>query len=412
MKVLTVSATDRYGGAAIAAYRTHKALLSAGMHSDMLVWRKLTSDPSVHRVAPRMDIADRVKRRLASARHERSLRRVPRVAESAWWSLNNFDYPLSRSINDFRADIAHLHWVGDNYLPVEQLAGINAPVVWTLHDMNAFTGGCHYAGDCVRYRESCGNCPQLAAPSPKDVSARTHRRKRESWSRLPLTIVCPSAWLADRARESALFKHQRIEVIGNPIDPKVFKPLDQHMARRAFNLPQGKRLLLFGGLGGSADPRKGFSFLRRALEGLRAQDIEVVVFGGEKGEALDLPLPAHHIGVLHDEVSLCLLYAACDAFSLPTLQDNLPNTLLEALACGTPCIAFDVGGVPDLVRHGETGFLAKAEDADDLRRAINWTLAQDWSPAQIHQAIVERYAPARIADQYRQLYESMRAVPS
>ena len=150
------------------------------------------------------------------------------------------------------------------------------------------------------------------------------------------------------------------------------------MARLAFNLPQGKRLISFGALGGAAEKRKGFAFLRRALQGIQPSDnIDVVVFGGETDTDSDLPMPAHHIGVLHDEVSLCLLYAACDAFILPTLQDNLPNTLLEALACGTPCVAFDVGGISDLVRHGETGFLAKAKDADDLRRAINWTLAQD-----------------------------------
>ena len=408
MKALTVSATDRFGGAGIAAYRTHQALQSAGVDSEMLVWRKLTSDPAAHRLTPRLGRGGRFRRRLSDARHQRALRTNPRIGDSAYWSLNTADYPLARIINSFDADIVHLHWIGDNFLPIAQLQRIDAPIVWTLHDMWAFSGGCHYAGDCVRYEAACGACPQLAVPSPGDVSAKTLQAKRDAWTSLPLTIVCPSHWLADCARRSSLFRQKRVEVIGNPIGISRFKPLEKQMARSAFNLPADKQLILFGAVGGATDRRKGFRFLREALLEMQNEtDIELVVFGAEKAEALDLPLPSHQIGALHDEVSLCLLYNACDVFVLPSLQDNLPNTVLEALACGLPCIAFDVGGIADLVRHERNGYLAKAQDAADLRRGIHWTLAQAWSPARIRQDIAERFAAERIAERYRQLYLSV-----
>ena len=410
MRILTLSATDRIGGAGIAAYRTHRALLEAGVDSRMLVWRKASPDATVFRLAGRLNRAGRLRRRLAAARHNRELRRHPRLPDASYWSLNSVNHAMANAINSFEADIVHLHWAGDNYLPLQQFARINAPIVWTLHDMWAFTGGCHYAGECTRYAAACGHCPQLIAPASDDISATLHRRKREAWAGLPLTIVCPSRWLADCARGSALLCDSRVEVIPNPIDTRVFKPLDQGMARTAFNLPRDKRLLLFGAVGGASDRRKGFGFLREALAGIsRGADVELVVFGAEETEALDLALPAHQIGQLHDEVSLSLLYNACDAFVLPSLQDNLPNTLLEALACGVPGIAFDVGGVGDLARHKHNGYLAKAKDADDLRRGIDWVLSQPWSPQRIHRAIAEEFAPGIISQRLIQLYESLGA---
>lgn len=382
--------------------------MDAGIAAEMLVWRKTTSDPSVHRLATRLSLRQRVKRRIAMRGQTLQLQRLPRHASSAYWSLNQFSYPIASAINQFAADIVHLHWIGDNFLPIQQFARLEAPIVWTLHDMWAFTGGCHYAGDCRRYTESCGNCPQLLRPASRDPSARINARKRRSWAEIPLTLVCPSRWLADCASQSAVLRHKRIEVIANPIDTGAFKPLDRREARYAFNLPLDKKLVLFGAADGTADPRKGFAYLREALSAFAESDgVELVIFGADDAGSIDLDVPMRRTGNLHDNVSLNLLYSACDVFVLPALQDNLPNTLLEALACGTPCVAFDTGGVGDLLQHHENGYLAQLADAADLRRGIEWSLAQEWWPERIHQQVVERYAADRISEQYIGLYQSI-----
>lgn len=414
MKVLTVSATDRLGGAGIAAYRSHRALLAAGIKAEMLVWRKTTMDASVHRLAPRLNLRGRIKRRIAMHGQMLQLRHLPRHADSAYWSLNQFSYPIADAINQFAADIVHLHWLGDNFLPIQQFVRLEAPIVWTLHDMWAFTGGCHYAGDCRRYTENCGNCPQLLRPASRDPSARIHARKRSAWAEIPMTIVCPSRWLADCAGKSAILRDKRIEIIANPIDTCAFKPLDRREARRAFNLPLDKKLVLFGAADGIADPRKGFAYLREALSAFSEDaDLELVLFGaGNEGNednevGIDLDMPVRRVGALRDDASLNLLYSACDVFVLPALQDNLPNTLMEALACGTPCVAFDSGGIGDLVQHQENGYLAQLADAADLQRGIEWALAQEWWSQRVHQQVVERYEAQRISAQYIELYQSI-----
>ena len=408
MKVLFFSASDRIGGAAAAAYRLHKALQRAGVQSDMLVLRKVTSDPSVHRLSTYLNRWGRARRRLGAIRHHRRLRNNPRIATGGYWSLNQFSYPIANAINAFDADLVHTNWVGDNFLPISEVAKINAPIVWTLHDMWAFTGGCHTAYDCLNYQRGCGNCPQLLHSAPNDISSLVNREKQVTWSTIPMTVVCPSQWLADCARHSAVLKDKRIEVIGYTLDFEVFKPLDKEVARRAYNLPLGKRLILFGAIGGTSDRHKGFRFLQEALGGLQDDaNVELVVFGGEQEADLNLRLPSHQIGQLRDEVSLSLLYSACDVYVLPSLQENMPNTLMEALACGTPCVTFDGSGSADLVQHRQNGYLAHLKDSEDLLAGLEWVLAQTWSRQELHHWISERHNGKRISEQYIRLYQSL-----
>ncbi len=408
MKVLQLATSDRSGGAAIGAYRLHQALQRAGVESQMLVLRKVTSDPKVQRLSSYLNRWQRARRRLAEQRHHRRLAANPQHPESGHWSLNLYDYPIAEVINAFEPDIAHLQWVGDNYLPVSELAKIHAPIVWTLQDMWALTGGCHYTGDCSRFRGNCGNCPQLLSPAAADISRRVSSAKQRHWSKASMTIVCLSRWLADCARESAVMKERRIEVIGNLVDPKVFKPIDKTAARQAFNLPADKKLILFGAIGGTSDRRKGYAYLREALSGLEDEGgAELVIFGGEQNADLQLPLPIHQIGALQDELSLSLLYGACDVYVLPTLQEAFGNTLAEALASGTPCVTFDGSGAVDIVRHQQNGYVAKLRDSVDLLRGIEWTLAQSWSREKLHEDIVARYGEGQIAQQYIALYQSL-----
>lgn len=408
MNVLQISGTDKIGGAGIAAYRLHQGLTQAGIDSQMLVLRQATSDATVHRLLPRMSRLQRLQTRYASKQVTRQLKAHPRKPDSAYWSLNNRSYPIANQINAFNADIVHIHWVGDNYLPIQQFSKINAPIIWTLHDMWAFTGGCHYSGDCQAYQTGCGNCPQLLQSHPQDISQQVIHQKIQAWSNTPMMIVCPSRWLADCVRGSKVLGQQQIEVIPNGIDTTQFKPIDKASARHALNLPQDKKLVLFGAFGGTQDLRKGFIYLRDALKCLpEASDIELVVFGSDQPEQLNVNLPVHPIGRLQDMVSMILLYSACDIFALPSLQDNLPNTLLESLACGTPCVAFDTGGLSDIIQHQENGYLAQFKDTQDLAHGIQWTLTQSFSATTIHQKTVDRYHLPHIAEQYTQLYHRL-----
>jgi len=408
VKVLHLSISDGGGGAAMGAYRLHRGLRQAGLESEMLVLRKVTEDPSVHRLADRLNRWERAQRRLAEWRHQRWLGKTPQVTGSGHWSLNQFNYGIAKAINAFEADIVQLHWVGDNFLPIGQMARIRAPIVWTLRDMWAFSGGCHYAGGCHQYRAHCGDCPQLVAGSANDISARVHATKRRAWSSLPLTVVTISEWLADCARSSSIFGDRRIKVIGNPIDPRVFKPLDREASRRAFNLPLDKQLILFGAIGGTSDRRKGFSYLAEALTMLPNDGrTELVLFGSARQEEIDVGRPVHQVGRLHDEVSLSALYSACDVYALPTTQEALGKTLMEALACGTPCVAFAGTGPDDMIGHQQDGYLARMKDSADLAAGIEWTLAQTWPREDLQARILEKYGVERISERYVKLYESL-----
>lgn len=406
MKVLQVSATDIIGGAGIATYRLHQGLRGLGVASQMLVMRKATTDPTVHRLADQFNAISRVQRRFAQRLHQHALTQNPRKPDSAYWSLNHRPYPIADVINAFNPDIVHLHWIGDNFVPVQQFRKINAPLVWTLHDMWGFTGGCHYAGDCTEYRQSCGNCPQLTQPEPDDITYHIIQHKIRAWNNLPIAVVTPSQWLRDCVSDSLVLGWKDKHVIPNGIDTTQFKPIDSDSARTAFNLPHHKKLVLFGAFGGTGDPRKGFAYLRMALQNLPDDsDIELVVFGSEQAQHLDLNLPVHQVGRLRDHVSMALLYSACDVFVLPSMQDNFPNTILEALACGTPCVGFDVGGLSDLIQHRTNGYLAQLKNTDDLASGIQWVLAQTINPTAIHSDVVERFALPHIAGQYQALYE-------
>ena len=409
VKVLHLSISDGGGGAAMGAYRLHRGLLGAGVDSEMLVLRKVTEDPSVHRLATRLNLGGRALRRLADFQLRRDLKAYPRNNDGGHWSLNlHHNWPLASAVNSFGADIVNLHWVGDGLLPIAQLPDIRASIVWTLRDMWVFSGGCHYAGDCLNYLDACGHCPQLRYPSKRDISWRVNRLKKRTWSRLPLTIVTISEWLAECARASSILGDRRIEVIGNPIDPLIYKPLDRAASRHAFNLPQHKKLILFGAIGGASDRRKGFSYLADALKlGIADGETELVVFGSARPETLDVGLPVHQLGRFHDEVSLGMLYSACDVYVLPTTQEALGKTLMEALACGTPCVAFAGTGPDDMIGHRFDGYLAQMKDGADLAAGIEWALAQDWSRADLHARIVARYGVERISERYVNLYESL-----
>lgn len=404
MKILHINTDESLGGAARAAHRLYVGQRTLGADARMLVLRRSTKDPNVDSVP--MNRLQRLIRRSTIQRERPSQSVYPEYRGNVW-STGRISSPVLPYLERTLPDVVNLHWLGNGLLSVEALAKIRAPMVWTLHDMWAVTGGCHYAGDCVKYRTGCGSCPQLRSARQRDISAWTWESKQRIWKDLDLTIVAPSHWLADVVRESPILGGCRIEVIPNGIDPQVFRPFNTAFARDVLRLPPDKKLILFGAQQ-IDDERKGFAHLAKALALLSGNDdVELVLFGAQKPE-LETNLRSHHAGIIDNDQVLALLYASADVFVAPSVQDNLPNTVMEALMCGTPSIGFHIGGMPDLIDHQISGYLARPFDAEDLAQGIQWALENRAALSQqAHIRSAARFDLSQAAQRYLSLYSEV-----
>lgn len=422
MRILHLSTSDMQGGAARAAYRLHDALRAEGVDSRMLVRLRLSHDEHVyaypdtplpgkagetHRTVK--NVWSKVRNRLRTwpYRHERA-------RASSMWTDAGVPYGIAQKVNTLKPDVVHLHWIGREFLPVESFRHIQAPIVWTLRDMWSFTGGCHYTGMCDRFRQACGHCPQLASNRENDLSRFNFQRKAAAWQGLTLHIVGLSHWVAQQASESTLLGHQPVQVIPNCIDLERFQPRPQAEARAAFGLPQDKFILLFGAMDVS-DERKGAAYLIDALKQLadKNHDVELAVFGdtGQDTAAYDVGLPVHFMGRITDDDTLARLYSAADLMVAPSIQENLSNAVIESLSCGTPCIAFDIGGMPDMIKHQVNGYLVPQVSAGALAEGLAWTLANHQLLPEMGQRARENalraFSRSDVARQYQQLYQSI-----
>ena len=416
MKNLIISTYDTQGGAARAAYRLHQGLNSIGADSQMLVQVKFSNDSDILATGSKI-----VKKFPKLKPHLDSLPKLFFMPSDSKkrnpYSLQWLPDSIASVVHKIKPDIINLHWISGGFINIETIAKFNKPVVWTLHDMWAFTGGCHYSQECDLYKKSCGNCPQMPPKYNLDLSRWVWERKAKAWANINGTLVTPSRWLANCAVSSSLFRDWRIEVIPYGLDTEVYKPFEQSLARKKLTLPQDKHLILFGADNVSTTPRKGFHLLKTALENLSKTDwrnkCELVVFGATKfDDSPDLGIKTHYLGKLKDENTIAQVYAAADVFIAPSLQDNLPNTVMESLACGTPCVAFNIGGMPDMIEHQQNGYLAKPFDVEDLARGIAWILeasnSEDCKLGHYAREKVEREFKLEIqARRYLSLYENI-----
>ena len=376
----------------------------------MLVMRKEGDDAMVERIPCRYGMVRNELRRRCDAF---PLRRYAE-RKSGLFSVNRTrNGTLLRRIAEIAPDVVHLHWVNHGFLSIEDLAKIGRPIVWTLHDSWMFTGGCHCPQECLRYRGECGDCPILKSGADRDLSRAIFRRKAKVYSRLErLRIVTPSEWLAQSARESALLKGCEVMAIPNALDVDRFHPMDRAAARSLFNLPGNRKLVLFGAMNALQDRNKGFDLLCGALARLdRKEEVELVLFGAPAdAEIPELPVPAWNAGYVRDDATLCALYNACDAMVVSSRQENQPQTATEALACGTPVVAFRASGLRELVEHGEDGYLAEPFDVADLTRGIDAMLRAD-SPERLREKAreeaVRRFSYDIVAERYGQIYREL-----
>ncbi len=373
MKVLHVNTHDVSGGAARAAYRLHQALLSVNVDSRMLVQYKKSDDQTVSMVA-----SDKVGKALALIRPAidsvplRFYRnKTPTLFSPAWLWSNR----LISKINEMAPDIVHLHWICGGMVRIEDLPKIKAPIFWSLHDMWAFTGGCHYNEGCEGYLDKCNTCKVLGSDGGTILSRWIWKRKNKAYAKMPnLIVVGLSNWLRKCAATSKLLSRSSIYCLPNLIDTSKYKPMEKDIARKLWNLPPNKRFVLFGAMSATSDPRKGYNQLIRALGNL-GKNIELIIFGSSKpGNANEFLQKTHYMGYLHDDVSMAALYNAADVMVVPSLQENLSNAIMESLSCGIPVVAFAIGGNGDLIEHKKNGYLAKPYDTSDLSEGIKWVL--------------------------------------
>jgi glycosyltransferase involved in cell wall biosynthesis len=411
MKILIVNTYDILGGAARAAYRLHRSLLSAGIDSKMLVQTKKSDDYTVIPVYGSNKIGK------AFSLIGPTLDQIPLK-----FYKNRIKTPFSpaclpfskaiEKIKEINPDIVHLHWIAGGMIKIEDLAKINKPIVWTLHDNWAFTGGCHIKWSCEKYTNSCGACPVLGSIKEYDLSKKGWIRKNKVFKNINMIIATPSQWLYDCSKKSSLLKDKRHKVIPNPIDVDLFKPVDKSISRKIWNLPQDKKLIAFGAVSATSDINKGFKELSEALYKIAdKKNIELVVFGSSQPKnPPDFGFKTHYLGHLHDDVSLVTLYSAVDVVVVPSLQENLSNTIMESLACGTPVVAFNVGGNSDMIEHLKNGYLAKAFDIDDLRNGIEWVLNTpnyDELCKNAREKVLREFDSKIVAKRHIELYEEV-----
>ncbi|MDZ7760077.1 MAG: glycosyltransferase family 4 protein [Desulfovermiculus sp.] len=408
MKILFVNTSDINGGAARASYRLHRALLNADIDSRMLVQTKASDDPTV--IGPETKIGKGLGR-VRPTLDQLPLQRYPQWRKKpfhpAWLPFSG----VLRKISEVDPDIVHLHWIAGGFVRIEQLAKIGKPMVWSLHDMWAFTGGCHYDDGCGKYASACGKCPVLKSAKEKDLSSRIFARKQKQYSKISqLTVNGLSSWLAECAKQSHLFRNRVVVNLPNPIDIERFKPVAKQQAKDILGLPHDKKHILFGAMNATGDERKGFLELSKALSCLSADDIELAVFGSSEPQSPpQFPFPVRYLGRLHDDISLRILYSAADVMVVPSKQEAFGQTATEAMACGTPVVAFAATGLLDILDHQENGYLARPFESKDLAHGIKFCLNRSESLKMSENArnkVLELLDSKTVAKRYIELYRS------
>lgn len=421
--------TGLNGGAGIAALRLHESLLRAGVESRLWHSPRSPAAGGSDRVRPVRWARDerglwrRTRRCLDAVRRKLILKQQKlAILNKRPRALEMFSVPRLATDTIFRpgdsgSDIVHLHWIAKMIDYPSFFASLpdDFPIVWTLHDMNPFTGGCHHSDDCEAFTDQCRHCPQLPEPGPEDLANRGFRVKRRALSGRNLHIVTPSRWLEERVRRSRIFGRVRsLQTIHNGLDVNLFAAQEKRAARRALRLPADKFVIGFGAP--SFDNlRKGPVELLDALARLRDPDrIVGLGFGAGQVPRTGRRLPELVMaGYINDPRKQVALYSAADVFVLASLGENMPQTAVEALACGTPVVAFAVGGVPEIVRPGRTGLLAPVGDARALAGQIQWLLDHPAERARMgtnaRRLAVRQFDQTQQAGRYLELYQGVLA---
>ena len=424
-RVTHLSYRTSSGGAARSASRIHQTMLQRGVNSVLLAVENESGGEQVYATKPSMRPLKRIYRhglRTFYGRRDR-IEQKPDAPCGVFTSDRSFRG--SELIGDLRdPDIIHMHWVAEMFDESEFLPAATrmAPVVWTMRDMRPITGGCHYDLGCGKFRDGCGNCPQLANPRPRDISYRIWKRRMRTLAHIEpsrLTFVSPSHWLMSEFQASPLCNRFRVHMIPNGVDTGVFHPRDDSSWQPVAGVDPQAFVILFNAA--SLHNRiKGSGLLLAALKQVAQElpakpKIQLLIVGSGRFDE-DHGIPSTSLGQLHGNEELAAAYQSADLFVIPSLQDNCPNTVLEAFACGVPVVGFDSSGIADLVIPGETGLLAKSYEERDLAEKV-LTIAHDHflrekMAHRCRQVAVENYSRQIEAKRYLDLYQQILDVKS
>lgn len=418
LKVLSVCTSDAGGGAPRAAYRIHKGVRRLGVDSRMFVKYKRTKDENV------IALDEFVPHNLIYQVFDWTRDKVNNKLQHFCWN----QYPERENVfmSDLRGtalhgaltkldyDVLHLHWINQRFIPLEDLP-MDKPIVWTLHDSWPFCGICHYFFDCNGYQRQCGNCPFLHSGKLDDLSYKVWKRKAGLYKDLDLHIVSPSRWLADSAKRSSLFGRFPIEVVPNCLDVEAFCPIDERELSPRWSKFREKSCVLYGAMNAVMDKRKGFANLLSAMKILeqngQADDFELIVFGASKSEvSMDVNIPIHYVGYVGNTMDLVSLYNIASVMVVPSLNENLSCAIMESLSCGTPVVAFNIGGNGDMIEHKVNGYLAKEKNDADLAEGIRWCLENNSNNCLGNvgrEKVLQNYTFDAVCQQYKSLYESL-----
>ena len=416
MRVILINTSEHTGGAAVAANRLMEALKAQGIKAKMLVREKQTRQNSVVELEHNWLMVWKF-----------IWERIVIWASNHFRKQNLFAVDIANTGNDIttlpefqQADVVHLHWINQGMLSLKNIRKIlesGKPVVWTMHDMWPCTGICHYAGRCPNYQQECHNCPFInGGKRYKDLSNRVFHKKKALYSKHRIHFVTCSQWLKGQASQSALLQGQPVCSIPNPINTNLFRPHDKNKARGKLQLPADRKLLLFGSVK-ITDKRKGIDYLIEACRLLTEkhpelqEQIAVVSFGKNSQQLASLlPFKVYPLDYISNEHMLVDVYNAVDLVVTPSLEENLPNTVMEAMACGTPCVGFNTGGIPEMIDHLHNGYVASYRSAEDLANGIYWTLTDSGYDSLCEQACRKAascYAESVVAKKYIDLYNKL-----
>ncbi len=417
MKTAIINTDDISGGAAKAAYRLHKSLREADQESYVVSVNKVSDDNNVLAVAGMHDL--QYAKSISLIQNELIDKNRTDLSDTRF-SLPYPGVDLSEHEIIREADVINLHWVTQfqSTETISKLLSLNKPVIWTLHDMCPFTGGCHYTAGCENYTADCYDCPQLEN-NKYQIPYHVLKNKITHFKN-SITVVCLNTWMARCARQSTLFKDSRIEIMPNSIETDIYKPFPKEKAKKTLNVSSDTCVLLFGAATARVK-RKGFSQLLCSLEIcmqdekfnqlVQEEKIKIIIFGKTGSELEKFSIPLFSAGEIHDDNKIAELYSAADLFILPSLEDNLPNTMLESMACGTPVVAFSVGGIPDVIIDNENGMLAEPENAKALAGKIlalvfDKTKRKEMGE-QCRKTIEDQYVSGKQSSNYNRLFDQL-----
>lgn len=434
MKVLFINTNDTSGGAARAAMRIMRGVQQSGVDAQMFVKDKYSKSsdviPASNFAPPSNVIKDIFKwviQKIKNRYHMYKWHPYKHTKQNVFMSdLRHTD--IHGALQELDYDIVHLHWINNRFLDIRELAKINKPIVWTLHDSWPFCGVCHYFIDCERYQTHCGVCPMLGSPKEQDLAYEIFEKKFEAYKDLNLHIVTPSQWLGACAKKSALFGRFPVHVIPNCLDTDLFRPLSKteiltlaerqqnaaiySVLREAMEKKREKPIILFGAMNAANDKIKGFSNLLDALQLLdkRGFNASLVVFGANAQELLMKfqNINVTFVGYIGDSPILTALYNIADVVVVPSLTENLSNAIMESLSSGTPVVAFNIGGNSDMIDHQQNGYLAKEFDCEDMAKGIQWCIENNINEvlsANARQKVMNNYTIDIVSKQYKQLYQ-------